>query len=470
MLGLFGSLNLGARSLQNQQLGVEVAGHNLANVNNPAYSRQRVELESAPALPGPYGAQGTGTQVAAIQQLRSSFLDRQMQAEASITGYLEAQQQALELAQSDLGQVLDLGAADTGAAGTDGSTGLAKELGDLFKSFQSLSTAPASLTERQAALSEAQSLAAEFNQIDQRLGDLRQGLNDSLQSDVGTVNGLLADIARLNGEVADTENASGGAANDLRDLRQSKIEKLAALVKVDSAAGANGAVDVAIAGVAVVGGSEVLETLEAYDAGGGQWLVRARSGGEVINPASGSIRGTIDVRDGAAGALRTQLDTLAAEVITQVNAIHAQGYGLTGATGEAFFTGAGAGGIQVNQRLLDDPRLLQASGSAGESGNNQVALALAQLKDKKLSGLNGQTFDESYGQSVAQLGQSLASVNDEVETQAVVTATLQNQRDSASGVSLDEELTNLMQYQKAYQASARLITTVNEMLQTVLNM
>ena len=469
MLGLLGSLDLGARSLQTQQLGVEVAGHNLANVNNPAYSRQRVRLETAPAVAGPAGPQGTGCQAAGIQQLRDFFLDRQVAAEASVTGDLQAQQQALQQAQTALGQVLD-GTQQAGDAAAGSSFGIAEGLTGLLNSFQSLSADPTSLTQRQGVLQDAQALADQFNQTDQRLDALRGGLNDSVQADVGQINQLLADVAQLNQQVASVENGSDGSANDLRDLRQSKLEELSKLVKVQAGAGPNGAVNLAIAGVEMVSGDQLSNTLEAYDAGGGQWLVREQAGGTQVSPAGGHLAGTIGARDGVVAALRSQLDTLASELITQVNTLHGAGFSLTGTTGEAFFTGTGAATIQVNQRLLDNPALLQASGTAGAAADNQVALALAQLKDQKLANLNGQTLGQSYGLAVAQLGHALASVNNQVDTQKVLGDLLESQRQAVSGVSLDEEMTDLMKYQKAYQASARLITTVNDMLQTLLTM
>jgi flagellar hook-associated protein 1 FlgK len=471
MLGLFGALNLGARSLQNQQLGVEVAGHNLANVNNPAYSRQRVQLTTSLPLPGACGPQGAGADVAGIEQLRDYLLDGRLQSELSVTGYYQAQQQALENAQAELGQTLDRTAAtqDTDAASTGGASGLAAALNNLFGSFQSLTANPASLTERQGVLQDAQLLASQFNQTDQRLAGLHQNLNESLESDVASVNQLLANIAKLNGQIADLEAGSGGTANDLRDQRQAKIEELAKLVNVDVAGASNGTVDVSIAGVALVSGNQVLDTLETYEAGNGQRLVRTQAGAAPLTLTGGRLQGTIEARDGALAALRAQLNTLAGELLTQVNTIHASGYSLTGTTGEPFFTGANAGSIQVNPKLSDDPALLQAGGAAGATGDNRVALALAQLKDQKLAALDGQTFGESYGQSVAQLGLSLSAATTQLDTQNVVEDMLRRQRDSVSGVSLDEEMTDIMKYQKAYQASARLITTVAEMLDTLLS-
>ena len=173
MLGLFGTLNLAQRSLQNQQQGIEVTGHNLANVNNPAYARQHVVLQTSSTLDTPLGPQGTGANVVAIQQLRSVILDTQLQGEISVTGFLDASQQALQYAQTDLGQLIDrraTGAEGASAAqGVGGQHAIAEGLSDLFNAFQSLSTSPTSLTERQLLMTKAQTLAGQFNQVDDRL-------------------------------------------------------------------------------------------------------------------------------------------------------------------------------------------------------------------------------------------------------------------------------------------------------------
>lgn len=470
MLGLFGTLNLGARSLQTQQQGIEVAGQNLANVNNAAYARQRVALQTSVTINGQIGPQGTGAEAVAIVQIRSGLLDDQIQAETSVRGSLEAQQLALQYAEADLGTQIDRVASGSDTASVSGAHNLAGGLSDLFNSFQSVSANPTSMTERESLLMNAVTLTTQFQQVDQRLGNLTASLNESVETDVGAANQLLADIAKLNDQIGIAEASSNGVANDLRDLRQQKIEALAKVVKIDVATGAQGSADISIAGTTMVSGNEVAETLQTYDAGGGQILVRAASTATPLTLTGGSLQGTIDARDGAVASLRTSINSLAAQLISEVNVIHAAGFSLTGSTGENFFTGTNAADMQVNSTLLNDPSLFQAAGVAGGTGENQVALALAQLAGKKLPALNGQTLSQGYSQTVAALGQSLASVNTQLSDQEVVEKMLTQQRSSVSGVSLDEEMTDLTKFQRAYQASAKLISIVDEMLDTVVNM
>lgn len=470
-LGLFGTLGLAARSLQTQQLGLEVTGQNLANVNNPAYARQRLQITTSGTIPTAIGSQGTGAEGAAIQQIRSRLVDSQIQIETSIGSYWNTVQQVLQSVQANLGEQINTQATGTsGTSNTGEQQGIAKSISDLFSAFQSLSTDPSSMAERQVLLQKAQTLANQLNQVSQQLTSLHGDLDISLQDDVNSANQLLGDLASLNSQIITAELSSSGKANDLRDLRQQKIEELSKLVKVDTTEQANGAVDVSIDGTLLVHDKNVLDTLETYNAGGGQLLVRTQTGGTGLALNSGTMQGTIDARDGALATLSTNLDLVAAQIVNSVNTIHSAGFGLTGAHDADFFTGNDAATIAVNTALTDNPALIQASGTNGAIGDNQVALALAQLANQSIAGLNNQTIGQAYDQTVATLGQSLASANTQVADQQIVQSMLQQQRDSISGVSIDEEMTNLTTYQRAYQASAKLISIIDDLLNTLINM
>ena len=472
-LGLFGTLNLANRSLQTQRQGSEIAGHNLANVNTPGYARQRLAIETALYVPSEIGPQGTGADAVAIRQIRDQLLDRQIQSETSVRGSWESQQMALQFAQAALGQVIDRQASGAeGAAasnGVGGQHGLAEDLSDLFNAFQSLSTNPTSTSERQALITQAQNLSTQFNQVARRLDDLRASLDETLANDVDSANILLGDIAKLNKQIVAAEVDATGQANDLRDARQLKIEELSKLVKIDTTMNSNGAVDVGVDGQTLVSGPLVLENLQTYDAGSGQFLVRT-AGGMPLTLSGGAMQGTIQVRDAEIAVWQSDLDALASLLISEVNATHSAGYGLDNVTGRNFFTGTDASTIAVNSALAGNPGAIQASGNSNEPGNNTVVLQLAQLAQKEHAGLDGQTFTESYGQKVTRLGQSLSSVNTQLNNQTIVERMLTRQRDSVSGVSLDEEMTDLIKFQRAFEASARLIVTIDEMLVTVVNL
>ena len=459
-------LNLGARSLQTQQQGVEVAGHNLANASNPAYSRQRLEIQASTPLSTSIGPVGTGADAVAIRQLRDTLLDQQIQGETSVISFLQSQQTALQYAEAGIGEQLQ-GAGSTGDVGSPG--GLASDLSGLFNAFQDMSTAPSSMTGRQAVISQAQQLTTQFNQLDQRITSINGQLNQSVQTDVGSANQLLSDIAGLNHQIAGAE-AGTGAANDLRDLRQQKIESLSQLVNVQVSTDAVGGASLSIGGQLLVSGGTVQDTLETYDSGGGQLLVRTAGAGIPLTPAGGSIAGTIDARDGALKSLHDGLNTLATQIISQVNTAYRAGYDLNGNTGADFFTGTNASDMGVNAALVNDPASLQASGVAGAAGDNQVVLALGQMANAAQAGLGNQTFAQSYNGTITGLGTALASVNTQLEDEQSVQSMLQTQRNSVSGVSVDEEMTNLVMFQRAFQASAHLVSVVDQMLGIVVSL
>jgi flagellar hook-associated protein 1 FlgK len=471
-LGPFGTINLAARALQTQQEALEITGQNLANVTNPAYARQRVLIASSPTVPTAIGPQGTGVEAVAIQQIRDALMDVQIQSETSTTNYLQTMQSALQYLQTNLGQVIDRqaqGADGASSVAGVGQLGLAEYISDLFNAFQSLSTNPTSMADRQILMLKASSLTTQFNQLATRLGNLSDSIDAALQDDVSTANQLLADIADLNGKITVVELGTNVTANDLRDQRQAKLEELARYASVDTAAQPDGSVTVSIGGVTMVAGNRVSDTLETYNAGGGQLLVRAATATTTLD-TGGSIQARIDVRDGALKSLSDDLDSLAATLITTVNAVHKDGYSLTGSSDADFFTGSDAATIGVNSALVDNPALIQASGASGAVGDNQVALALAQLADAPQDALGGLTFGQSYAQGVARMGQTLASTNSQLSTQQVVQNMLTKQRNSISGVSIDEEMTNLTVFQRAYQANARLISVVDELLMTLVNL
>jgi flagellar hook-associated protein 1 FlgK len=465
MLGLFNTLNLGARALQANQLGVEVTGQNLANSSNAAYSRQRVVLTTSTPMQTMLGMQGTGVTATSIEQVRDALLDGQVRDESSVSGYWNSNQSALEDAQTQLGEFLNI--SSTGSA-TD-AQGLSDKLNNLFSSFQALSASPTSIAQRQNVINQAQSLASSFNQASQQLSSVNDALNTSIGDNVTKANQLLTQIANLNDQIAKA-TASGGTANDLVDSREQALENLAGLVNIQTNTNANGTVDVSVGGAQLISGNQSLDSLQAYDPGNGQLLVRTATGGTPLTLTGGSIQGTIDARDGALKTLRDGLDTLASSLITQVNGIYSSGYDLNGGTGATMFTGTDAGTIAVNSTLATDPSLVQAAGVSGAPGDNTVALALAKLGSQSVAGLGNKTFTDSFAQQVGSFGFAVSTATSQVANQNSVSQMLQNQRDSVSGVSLEEEVTNLMLFQQAYSASSKIITTVDQMLQTAVNL
>ena len=463
---------MAARSLQTQMTGVEVAGQNLANINTPGYSRQVVNISESSAFGTSVGPEGTGANVTGIQQIVSSLLNSQIQSQGSTGGYWNAQQTTLQSAQNGLNEFLNGSGATTSTTTTNSGTtdsGLSGQLTSLFNAFSSLATSP-SASSQQTVINAAQQLATTFNQISAQLGTAREAANTSLTNDVASANTLLSNIAALNQQIG-TAQFSGGTANTLLDQREQDLEKLSQLTNITTSPGANGAVNVTISGHLLVTGNAVNDTLTTQDAGGGQLLVKTLAGNQPVSLTSGSMQGAIAVRDGELTTMQNQIDSLASNLVTAVNTIHNGGFNSAGGNGKAFFTGTNAATIGVNAALANNPGLIQISSSSTPNNTNtSLALQISQLAGTAQTSLNNQTFGDYYGTSVAGLGGALANANTKVTDQATVTNMLQTQRGSISGVNTDEEMTNLMTFQRAYQASAQVVTTVNSMMADLLAM
>ncbi len=464
MAGLFDTLGIGARSLTTYRKAIDVAGHNLANVNTDGYTRQRLTIE-ATTTGSDMGQIGSGSEGVSIQRLQNVFIDKQIQVENSVSGSIEVKQDALQQALNALNESLNRNS-DSGTS----TPGISQGLSDFFNALNSLSTTPLSVPDRTVALQKAVELTTRFNQTDTRIAAVESGINDRLQSDVGKVNTILSDIATLNKKISANESFVDSPANDLRDAREDKINQLASLIKIDTVENQNGASNIIVNGRTLVDGANVTGQLETFDPGNGKPLVRITGDTAALALTGGSIEGAISVRDNELATLRTQINDVASALISSVNQIHSTGFGLDGSTGLNFFTGSNAADIKVNPDLLADPRKLAASGINGTAGDNTVLVRIVQLQNAPVAALNGVTFSDRQAQIIASLGQQLASANQDASDQETIQQYLSAQRDSVSGVSIDEEMTNLVMFQKAFQASAKLISMTDEMLATIIQM
>lgn len=476
-LGLIGTMEVAKRGLDTNRQGIELTGHNLSNVSNPAYARQRLKIQTADALPSPTGPVGTGSKVATIEQVRDRLLDTEIVNETSVSGYLESRKKALEFAEVNLGQQLDRQASTpegaTASLGVGGQFGITEGLSDFFNAWQALSTSPNSTADRQVVLLKAEGLTEKFNTVNRRLSNLRSDLNVRVQDDVSLANELVSQISEISISVTSSEIGDTGNANDLRDRRQEKLEALSKIADVQSSEDSlTHALTVSVGGATVISSDRVVDTLQTVadlSTGVERTQVRTASGA-AVTLTKGNIKGTIDARDTEIKTLSDDIDTLAGTLITQVNTVHTAGIALDGtSTGAAFFTGSTAANIALNSVLRADPSKIQAS-STGDPGDNGVALTLAKMANQPQAALGNLTFAERYNQSVANLGQALSNTNTQMQDQDAVNQMLLRQRDSIGGVSIDEEMANLVVFQRAFQASARMITTLDELLQSVINL
>ncbi len=471
MSGLFASLNNAVNALGAQQMGLETAGKNMANVNNPNYARERVVINSLGTVMTSSGPQSLGVQAQGVEQLRDSILDQQVVRETSISSQLTSLQSGLQNAQAGLGETLNLTTASS--TGSTGGHGLAESLSNLFTSFSSLAANPTDVGQRQSLLQTAGTLTDQFQLTDTRLSQVQDDQTTRIKSDVDSSNSLLTQIASLNTQISQFEVNNPGGAVDLRDSRQTDLESLAQKMGFETRPqpGAAGQIQVYTKDTS---GNQILlvnngsaATL-SYDANATAITATPAGGGAAATVAfsSGSIKGEFDTRDTYVAQLRSNIDSMAKQLVTSVNHI----YDPSGTN--TFFdpTGTTAGTIQVNPSVTAST-LIAGTGSAGD---NSIALGISNLANQNFSTTGGDAIDGTFSQfvnnTVTGFGQTLSGVNSQLTDQQSIQSMVTSQRDAVSGVSLDEETTDLMKYQRAYQASARVISTINTLLNTVVTL
>jgi flagellar hook-associated protein 1 FlgK len=467
MSGLYASLNASVKALTAHSRAIEITGKNLANVNNPAYARQRVTFGDRGSVLTPTGAESLGLEALSVTQLRNKLLDQQVMREIALKASFEATRNGYQQAQAGLGQSIDRSASASDTA-TAGSTGIAAALDDFFNAFQSFAARPTDIGERQTLLQRSVLLADRFQLADARLAQAQGDLDSRVASDAGRVNELLGTIAELNSQIGRFEINAPGTAVDLRDQRQARLEELAAKLPVDLVEDAGGQVRVSArdgaGGAVVLVDLAVAQGTVAFD---GTQITAGSPATALDLGGGGSINGSLTARDGAVQALRDDLNRLAAQLVTSVNAA----YNPSGATGD-FFTASGttAGTIAIAGSLT--PATLKAS-DGGAAGDNTLALAVARVATTQFSTAGGDQIDGTlsgfFGKTVSNLGEALASANARVDDQTNVERLVRAQRDEVSGVSLDEEMADLMKYQRAFQASSRVFSVVDELLDLVVN-
>lgn len=470
MSGLFGSLSTGVRALTAQSRAVETAGRNLANVNNPHYARQRVVLGDRGTVFTPEGAQSLGLEALQVQQLRDDLLDRQTVREIGATSALDTEAGAYERAQAGLGQQISRTgeAAGLGAAGS--GNGLAESITAFFNAFQAFAARPTDLGERQSLVQQAATLVDRVHTTDQRLAQVQGDLTEQLETDVAEANRLLETITNLNRQIGRAEiNFPGGAA-DLRDQRQARLEELAAKLPCESrpAPGYPGQMEVFVrdsagAEVVLVNGPAMTDPVQLTASG----LRVGPVGGPAIAVSAGTVGGALKARDTVIAETRTRIDRLAEQLVRSVNAA----YNPTGATGDFFVpSGTSAGSLALAAGV--SAASLKAS-DGGAASDNTIARAVAALGDRKFSAAAGDaidgTFLQHFTRTATDLGQALASARARADDQRGVEQIVRGQRDAVSGVSLDEEMADLMRYQRSFQASSRVVAVIDELLETVVN-
>jgi flagellar hook-associated protein 1 len=453
MSGLNASLATALSGLMAEQGALQATTNNVANTNTPGYSREvPVLTTSDPVVVDPLTL-GTGVTLKTIESVRDPILESRIQQETQTQGQLSALVSALSQTQ-------------VGFSSSSGDIGTA--ISNFFDSINQLSTSPADLSLRQGVLTAAQNLATTFNIAANNLTAQRSALDGSVDQAVGQVNQLTGQIAQLNGQISSLEGV-GQNAGTFIDQRTQLIDQLSTLVDVSVIPTDNTLTLTTASGTALVAGQTSFQLSARVD-GSGEQHIFAQASDITSTIVSGQLGGMLQARDQQIPSVQNQLDTLASGLANAVNAVQTAGYDLSGAKGTALFNAPPASGKGAATNL--SVAITDASGIAasldGSVGDNANAEALYALRSQGI--IQGQSPTDYYASVVFNVGNAVANATAGQSASNLVLQQLNDQRASVSGVSLDQEAANMMRYQQAYAASAQVISSINTMMQTVINM
>ncbi len=457
MGGLFEGLELGKRALLAQQYSLTTAGHNMANVDTPGYTRQRVNLAATDPFVSTVGRIGSGVRVTNVLQARDLFLTGQYRQGNDQLNRWSARQRAMNEVETIFQEPSE--------------EGFGKSLDGFFAAWHTLSQNPESSAGRAAVREQASLVANAFHQTSARLSDLEKSLDSEIAGRVTTINQLAANLSEVNRAIARTE-LGGAQANDLRDRRNLMIDQLSQYTDVQVIEMNNGVARVFIGSMELVEQASY-NPLSAVTTGAGnqtQTTITWQGSSIPVKFSSGELAGLMEARDELVPQYSARLDELAASFVQNVNSLHAQGYGLDGATGRNFFNPAGltAIDIELSSDITGDLNKIAASKSGGP-GDNAAATEIANLQKTYTMNNGTATFNDYYAEIVGTVGVRAAEANDATKNADLVLQQIEFSRQSVQGVSLDEEMTNLIKAQHAYAAAAKIVATMDSAINTLIN-
>ncbi|QQK77908.1 flagellar hook-associated protein FlgK [Salicibibacter cibarius] len=485
MTSTFHGLQTAYKGLMGQQSALRTTGHNIANANTEGYTRQRVNFNASQAYPAPGknapsipGQVGTGVDVENIERVREHFLDAQYRGENANAGYWGQKLTSMERIEEVMNEQSETGL-------------LAEAMDEFWGSLHDLSANPDDASAREITAQRAAALADTYNHMVGSLETNKRGIGDEIDTSVQVVNGLLTQTHDLNEEIAQIE-AQGQIPNDLYDQRDRVIDELSEYINIEvepenpgshTHPAAEGGISVYVVdddgnrlgdddGVAIVQGENGNEGhLElAVEKDDEESLVESINFGddlELLGDHHGKLGALVDAfgyggEEGLYQDKITDLNHLMSGFRDVFNDVHSNGYDLNGEEGLDEFFEFDDGVLSVNDDIMDDTDLIAAAGQSGNAGDGSNALELANVKET--SG-----FDSAYQSVIGEMAVEVHEARRMNETSDMRRDTIEMNCQSVSSVSLDEEMTNMIQFQHAYNASSRMITVIDEMLEQVIN-
>lgn len=466
MPSLFSGVNVALRAVLAHQQAIEIIEHNVANAATPGYRRQQAVLTAGPPYAPPSlqgslrpGQMGTGVMVESVRRFNLEFFDGRYRQELAEAKRWEIERQTLTQAEATLAETSE--------------DGLVPKMDAFWEGWQSLSGDPTNTALRADVRERARILASAFNRRAVALNDLRADQDQAVAQTVSEVNGLASQVAQLNSQISNVQ-AAGNQPNDLLDARDLALDRLAELVGASAATQANGEVLVSIGGHALVVGTSTFQLTAAPNAANNNLMAVTWADGQALNAPSGELAGVLDVRDRVIPDQLAALNSAARTLADRVNVLHRAGYGPppANATGLDFFEPFTTTDYALEIRLsanVDDLANIAAANAPDSPGDGSAALGIAGVRAELLMVGGTATLDQYYTGQVAALGLEVQTAGSRADDHGLVTQSLNAQRESTSGVSLDEEAAQLVQSQRSYEAAARLMTALDDMLDRVIN-
>lgn len=465
-----GSILSNARSaLTGNQAAINVTAQNISNAETEGYSRKRAEIITANPYMTPDGQLASGIDVKNVTRIRDRLLDVAYRSSSSDAA---GSRRRSEL----LGQIESL-------FGEPSTTGLSESLDRMFDAFSALAADPLSTADRTVVRSTAEQVIAQLRRFTSGLDQLAVTTAQRVTSDAAEVNRLTSEIAGLNVRIVAAE-AGGQTAGDLRDMRDLAVDRLSTYLPVQVIERSSGAIGVSVSGAMLVDNADA--TTVSLDTTGGSYRLLTSRGLTIDPTSSGSIAAAITVLNKDIPAARAQLDTIARAIVGDINAAHATGTNPLGQTGINFFDDFGnlasvtAANIALSADVRADVRAISA-GTGGtdpitgnpvyRAGTGDIALAISQLRDGTANpALGGTSIGAFYASLVSNVGLAVRNAGENAIANEAMVSQSDIRRQSVSGVSIDEELVQLIRFQNAYAAAARVVTVADEMLRELVNM
>lgn len=456
MAGLFDTLTLGGNALLSQQSAAHLTSHNIANAGTKGYHRQEAQLVAQPPI--------MGVRAEDPRRVVDALLARRIDTAAGDAASADARAQGLARMESLVGRLDD--------------DGLSASLDRFFGSWRELSAAPHNHSVRSQVLASSEELASRVRYAANELGTVSADADRELVAVVGQANQLISRIAALNGSIHKAE-ATGTSAHDLRDQRDLAARDLAGLMGTRVLEGADGHVAVQLDGVSVVEDHRARPLALEVDPTTGLHHVVAAGGARIQldgRITMGTAAGLLQLRDVDVPAQLAALDQFAYDLATAVNGVHVAGVGLDGGTGRALFAPPGAvagaaAALGLDAAVVGQPDLVAAAQDAASlPGDQRQALAMVALESQALASGGTQTLSSALLSAQSAIGEASQGAAVAVERTAQSLLQLETLRESQSGVSIEEQMLALQRYQRAYQAAAKVISTVDDMLESLMNL